>query len=261
MPTTVLNVAAKQAMPGQSTVRRVAADYVPQIDRNVAGTERLVSLGLGLGLTVYGAAARRLNTAALLAGGYLLYRGLSGNCPVYQALNVGTEGPTGDAAVIPARAGVKVEHSVTIQRPANEIYRVWRNFPKLPDFMDHLREVRDLGNGKSHWVARGPLGMSVEWDAEIVEERANEFVSWKSLPGADVDTAGSVHLSPAPGGRGTVVRVVLKYDPPAGRVGAAVARLFGENPQRQIEADLARFKALLEAGEVATTAGQPSGRR
>jgi len=103
--------------------------------------------------------------------------------------------------------------------------------------------------------------MSLEWDAEIINDEPDQMLSWRSLPGADVDTAGSVHFRELPAGRGTEVRVNLKYDPPAGKLGSLVARLFGESPQRQIEADLARFKSLLETGEIASTQGQPSGRR
>jgi uncharacterized membrane protein len=260
MPASVLTVAAKQAMPQQSAVRRYTNEYVPTAERNVAPTERLVSLGLGTCMTVFGLTGKRVSPLALLAGGYLLYRGMAGNCPVYQALGVGTDGTSGDEAVIPAREGVKVQHSVTVNRPAGEVYRFWRNLSQLPSFMDHLKEVRETGAGKSHWVARGPLGLSVEWDAELIEDRP-EVISWRSLPGSDVDTAGSVHFRAAPAGRGTEVRVTLKYDPPAGRVGAAVARLFGQSPEKQVEADLARFKSLLEAGEVPSTTGQPSGRR
>jgi uncharacterized membrane protein len=258
MPTSMLNVAAKQAMPER--VRRADTNYVPHIERNVGPTERLVSLGLGTCLSVFGLTARKLEPISLITGGFLLYRGLAGNCPLYQALGVGTDGTSGDAAVIPARSGVKVEHAVTVNRPAGEVYRFWRNLSQLPQFMDHLKEVRETGAGKSHWVAKGPLGMSVEWDAEVIEDRP-EVISWRSLPGSDVDTAGSVHFKAAPSGRGTEVRVTLKYDPPMGKVGATVARLFGQSPQKQIEADLAKFKSLLEAGEIASTAGQPSGRR
>jgi uncharacterized membrane protein len=260
MPTSVMNVAAKQALPRQSTLRQ-AADYVPEMVRNVGPTDRLVSLGLGGVLAAAGLLRRKVEPISLLAGGYLLYRGLTGNCCLYQAMGISTEGPSGPEAVIPAREGVKVEHAVTVNRPAAEVYRFWRDLPRLPQFMGHLKEVRETGGGKSHWVARGPLGMSVEWDAEIIEDRPNEVISWRSLDGSDVDTAGSVHFRAAPAGRGTEVRVSLKYDPPAGKVGAAVARLFGESPDRQVEADLARFKSLLEAGEIASTAGQPSGRR
>lgn len=250
MPNTVLNVAAKQALPSGAVTR--AADYLPHLEPNVGSTERLVSLGLGTCLTVFGITGRRVSPLALAAGGFLLYRGLSGNCPLYQALGTGTGGTSGEAAVMPARAGVKVEHAVTVNRPAAEVYRFWRNLSRLPEFMDHLKEVRETGGGRSHWVASGPLGTSVEWDAEIIEDRPNEMISWRSLPGSDVDTAGSVHFRSAPSGRGTEVRVTLKYDPPAGKVGAAVAKLFGEAPEQQIAADLVKFKSQIEAGRVST---------
>jgi len=252
-------MAAKQAMPQQSAVRRATADYVPRVDRNVGPTERLVSLGLGTCLTVFALTGRRVSPLALTAGGFLLYRGLAGNCPMYQALGVGTDGASGSEAVIPAREGVKVEHAVTVNRPAGEVYRFWRNVSQLPRFMNHLKEVRETGAGKSHWVARGPLGVSVEWDAELIEDRP-EVISWRSLPGSDVDKAGSVHFTAAPAGRGTEVRVALKYDPPAGKVGAAVARLLGESPEKQIEADLARFKSMLESGTGLSSGGQSAGR-
>jgi uncharacterized membrane protein len=244
MPASVLTVAAKQAMPQSSAVRRATNEYVPTAERNVSSTERLVSLGLGTCLTVFGLTGRRTSPLAVAAGGFLLYRGLAGNCPLYQALGVGTDGPSGDEAVIPAGEGVKVERTVTVNRSPGEVYRHWRNLSRLPSFMEHLKEVRETGAGKSHWVARGPLGMTVEWDAELIEDRP-EVISWRSLPGSDVDTAGSVHFRPA-GGRGTEVRVTLKYDPPAGKVGAAVARLLGQSPEQQIDADLRRFKAQVE---------------
>jgi uncharacterized membrane protein len=252
MPNSVLSMAARQAMPSSLVAQKVA-DYIPTVQRNVGSTERLISLGLGTCLTVFGLTGRRVSPLALAAGGYLLYRGLAGNCPMYQALGVGTGTPSGDEAVIPARSGMKVEHSVTVNRPAAEVYRTWRNLSGLPRFMDHLKEVRETGGGKSHWVAQGPLGLSVEWDAELIEDRPNEVISWKSLDGADVDTAGSVHFVPT--GNGTEVRVALKYDPPAGKVGAAVARLFGQSPEAQIEADLAKFKSQLESAP-RTTGGR-----
>jgi uncharacterized membrane protein len=235
-----------------------ASDYLPHLERNVGSTERLVSLGLGTCLTVFGITGRRLSPLALAAGGFLLYRGLAGNCPLYQALGVGTDGASGNEAVIPAHEGVKVEDAVTVNRPAAEVYQFWRDLSRLPRFMDHLKEVRETGAGKSHWVARGPLGMSVEWDAEIIQDRPNEMISWRSMPGSDVDTAGSVHFRSAPTGRGTEVRVTLKYDPPAGKVGAALARLLGKAPEQQIAADLAKFKSQIEAGQVSTA---PTSRR
>src|SRR5260370_25086851 len=110
--------------------------------------------------------------------------------------------------------------------------------------MRHLESVQVQGN-RSHWVAKGPLGTCVEWDAEIYNENPNEMIAWRSLEGADVDSTGSVHFTPAPGGRGTDVRVVLKYNPPAGKLGAAIAKLFGSEPDQQIRDDLRRFKQLM----------------
>ena len=146
-----------------------------------------------------------------------------------------------------------------MNEPAGELFAMWRQLDRLPRFVEHLKEVRMLGDGRSHWVAEAPLGMSVEWDAEIANERDGELIAWRSLPGSDVITAGSVHFTPAPGNRGTEVRVALKYDPPAGKLGAAVARLFGASPQAQIREDLRRLQQFLETGEVPTTAGQPRG--
>lgn len=260
MPTTLLNVAAKSAVGSDSTVGK-ALDYLPSAPTNVGDTERLISGLIGGALCTVGFTGRGPGLVSALLGGSLLLRAVTGNCMGYRMFGVSTAGPAGDAAAIPAGAGVKVEEAVTINRPAADLYREFRQFDRLPRFMEHLREVRDLGNGKSHWVAKGPAGLSVEWDAEVVTERPGEVISWKSLDGADVDTAGSVHFRPAPGGRGTVMAVSLKYLPPAGKLGAAVARLFGEAPERQLRADLLRFKSLMETGEIASTHGQPSGRR
>jgi uncharacterized membrane protein len=125
--------------------------------------------------------------------------------------------------------------------------------------MNHLESVTTTGEGRSHWVAKAPAGTTVQWDAEIYNEKEGELIAWRSLEGADVDNAGSVRFEPA-GAGGTTVRVTLRYDPPGGAVGAAIARIFGENPEQQIEEDLRRFKQVMETGEVTTTTGQPSGR-
>lgn len=156
--------------------------------------------------------------------------------------------------------GIEVKHQVTIDRPAEELFRFWRNFENLPQFMRHLESVTTLDNTRSHWVAKAPLG-NVEWDAEIVDEQPNQRIVWRSLPNADVVNAGSVLFLPGPTGRGTEVYVVLEYDPPAGVVGATVAKLFDEEPGQQVKEDLLRFKQLMEAGEIPTNEGQPSGTR
>jgi uncharacterized membrane protein len=154
---------------------------------------------------------------------------------------------------------VQVKKSIIINSSPEEVYQFWRNFENLPRFMYHLESVRAASDGRSHWVAKAPAGKTVEWDAEIIEDRPNELISWRSLDGADVDNNGSVRFERGPGGRGTVVRVELDYSPPGGVVGAGIAKLFGEEPEQQIKDDLRRFKQVIETGEVVRSDGSPQG--
>jgi uncharacterized membrane protein len=156
--------------------------------------------------------------------------------------------------------GQRAESSVTINRAPADLYRFWRDFQNLPRFMPHLSSVRVDTARQSHWVAQGPAGTTVEWDAEITDDRPDALIAWHSLAGADVGHAGSVRFEAAPGGRGTFVRVCMEYHPPGGALGTVVATLFGEEPGQHIQEGLRRFKQLMEAGETATTAGQPSAR-
>jgi uncharacterized membrane protein len=232
---------------------------------NVGQTERWASAIGGGALALYGITRGSLGGIALaLVGAAFLQRGFTGHCNLYEAMGYSSAGDAGlrnsENVSVPAGRGIKLEKSVTISRSPEELYRFWRNFENLPRFMNHLEAVHVTGEGRSHWVAKGPAGKSVEWDAEIYNEKEGEMIAWRTLGDADVASAGSVHFEPAAGGRGTVVRVVLKYDPPGGKLGALVARLFGENPEQQITEDLGRFKQLMETGEIATTEGQPSGR-
>jgi uncharacterized membrane protein len=228
---------------------------------NVRELERWASLVGGGALALYGLTRGSWGGLALaLAGGSLVYRGATGHCEMYHVLGVNTAEGRGPATSVRARHGVKVVRSATIDRPQQELFQFWRNLENLPRFMRHLQSVQNVGHKRSHWVAKGPLGTPVEWDAEIITERQNELIGWRSLPGSVVDNAGSVHFRPAPGGRGTEVQVELKYDPPAGKVGATIAWLFGRAPEQEIQEDLRHFKELLEAGEIPTTQGQPQGR-
>jgi uncharacterized membrane protein len=139
---------------------------------------------------------------------------------------------------------------------------MWRDFASLPRFMHNLEAVHVSEDGKrSHWVAKGPAGTRIEWDAELTQDEANTFLAWRSLEGADVDNAGAVRFIPDNGGRGTIVSVTMQYKPPAGAVGAAVARLLGDDADQQVGEDLRRFKRLLETGELPTTEGQSHGPR
>ncbi|HEY6803062.1 MAG TPA: SRPBCC family protein [Pyrinomonadaceae bacterium] len=155
---------------------------------------------------------------------------------------------------------VHVETSITIAKSPEELFGFWRDFKNLPLFMRNLVSVSDLGDGKSHWVARTTGGLEVEWDAEIFNEIPNELIAWQSVDSADVNNAGSVRFEEAPEGRGTYVRVTMNYNPPAGKVGAKVAELLGTEPAQLIKEDLRRLKQVLEAGEIPTIDGQSSGR-
>ena len=150
----------------------------------------------------------------------------------------------------PKRRTVHVLRSITIDRSPEEVYAFWRDFENLPRFMEHLESVQVTGERRSHWKAKAPAGRSVEWDAEMTEDVSGERIAWRSLAGADVPNRGVVRFVRAPGDAGTEVHVDLHYDPPAGRAGAAIAKLFGEEPELQLASDLRRFKQVLETGEV-----------
>lgn len=155
---------------------------------------------------------------------------------------------------------VKVEKTVTINKPAEELYRFWRNFENLPRFIKHLKEVKVYDEKKTHWIVEGLLDRTLEWDAVIVEDRENEIISWASVQSAEIENSGVVQFKPAPGNRGTEVKVVREFNPPGGAIGNAIAKLFGEDPKHNLTEDLRHFKMLMEAGEIATTEGQPRGK-
>jgi uncharacterized membrane protein len=227
-------------------------------DVNVGGHERLASAVGGGALALYGLGRRDLPGAALaVLGGFLLHRGVTGHCMVYGAFDMDTsndgsagvpwlEKQHGPNAVLDASDAIKIEHSVMIARPADELFRFWRNFENLPRIMNHLERVDVLDATRSRWRAKAPAGQSVEWEAIVHNEVEGRLIGWKSAEGAAVPNAGSVHFQAA-GPERTVVRVVMEYVPPAGKVGQAVARLFGEEPDQQVRADLRRFKRMMES--------------
>ena len=239
---------------------------------NLGGNERLLSLltggALAAGGLVYAVTRRSpLGLLPVLAGGLLAYRGLSAHSVLYEALGASTDEdtvaqPNGQSVIDrnPLTRPIHVERTVTINAQPDDLYAYWRNFENLPNIMQHLESVTMDSDGRSHWVAKAPLGASVEWDAEIVEDQPGEQIAWRSLADAQVQNAGVVRFRPAPPGRGTEVLVTLDYTPPGGVLGAAVAKLFGEEPLQQVQDDLRHFKQVMETGEVATTEGQPSAR-
>jgi uncharacterized membrane protein len=228
---------------------------------NVGDTERWLSLLGGSALALYGLSRGNLAGLGLaVAGGSLVYRGATGHSALYSALGVNTAGQHGARTSIPAGHGTKFETSITILKSPEELYRFVRHFENLTRFLPGVESVRRVHGDRWLWVMRGPLGRRIETTMEIVADRPNEYLSWRTVDGSPAPTAGSIHFTKAPGDRGTEVKIVMKYDLPGGRVTDAVAWLFGASPQQRIHEELRRFKRFMETGEIPTTAGQPSGR-
>lgn len=217
---------------------------------NVPEAERLGSIGAGVGLVLYGLSRKSFGGFLLaLAGGGLILRGATGYCALYESLGINA-GAAKSGRGVRGNRGIKVVRTITVGKPPAEVYRFWRNLENLPRFMEHVESVRELDRRRSAWVVRGPLGQDLEWTAEIITDRENELIAWESLPGAEVENAGSVWFEPVAGGAATEVKVALQYQPPAGAIGAVAAKILGEAPEQQLENDLAKFKSLIEAGVV-----------
>jgi uncharacterized membrane protein len=212
-------------------------------------TERWASLIGGSSLVLMGLKDRSLRGVLMaLAGGGLLYQGATHQSTIHKVQEaVGLE------------STIKVEKTVTIQKSAAELYNYWHNFENLPTFMKHLKSVTVLDSNRSHWVVNAPLGAKIEWDAEIIKDEPDRLIAWASVENADVSNSGFVRFQPATGDRGTIVKVVIEYEPVGGAIASAIAKLFGEEPEQQIGDELNRFKQLMEAGEIATIENQPQG--
>ena len=212
--------------------------------------ERWASLAAATAVIAYGFTRRTAPGVALaMAAAPLAYKGLVGRWPF----------ENGDTRVaLSGDRGIHVRESTRIERSVSDVYAFWRQLENLPRVLTHLEYVADLGNGRSHWVARGPADLSVEWDAEIINEVQDKVIAWRSLPESDVVTAGAVTFKPVRGGRATELSVHLQYAPPAGRAGALVARIVGREPAQTIREDLRRLKQVLESGEIPRTSlGEP----
>jgi uncharacterized membrane protein len=208
-----------------------------------AGAAAMVLIGYGL--------SRKSLAGAIIAMGAspLAYRAVAGQWPPVLAPRIQRDGDDVRSA-LKGDGGIHVRESVRLERPIDEVYAYWRRLENLPRFMTHLDRVTELSDTRSHWVAKGPAGVPVEWDAEIINEVPGKVIGWRSLPGSDVVTAGSVNFDVVRDGRSTQVSVHLRYEPPAGRVGSAVAMLAGREPSQTIREDMRRLKQVLEAGEV-----------
>lgn len=207
------------------------------MESNTKDQQRLITGAAGGALAVLGLIRRGpLGLLMAAAGGFLIFRAAGGSQMVNQVTG---GGPISSKPIF-------VEHSVVIDRPAQSVYDYWRKLDNLPQIMSHLETVTVLDERRSRWVAKAPLGTHVEWEAEVVNDKPGERIGWHSLPGATVDNAGSVQFESMPNGS-TRLHVALSYRPPAGPLGAAVAKIFGEEPSQQIAEDLQKFKQSFEA--------------
>jgi uncharacterized membrane protein len=217
--------------------------------KNVGLTERGVCMLLGGLLGTY--ALKKLyeknwlkGALTLVGGGALVHRGGTGMCPIYESLGVNTaEGNEADQA-----KGFRVEKSIVIENSPAELFKFWRKFENLPQIMRHLSSVKVLSDGKSHWTAEAPAGMEVSWDAEVIGEQENHFISWRSLPSSQIQTEGTVSFDGLDADHSTRVTVSLNYYPPGGTLGIAVAKFFGRDANSEIEEDLETFKHYMESG-------------
>jgi uncharacterized membrane protein len=226
----------------------MSADPLHDRRTSLRDAENWLALGSGTLLFLVGVSRRSRRGAFLAASSApLLYRGITGRWPM---LANGHTQPDSTKTALGGTRGVHVRESIRLEVPLAEVYGFWRRLENLPRFMTHLDRVTERSDGTSHWVAVGPAGLTVEWDAEIINEIENKLIAWRSLPGSDVVTAGSVNFAGARTGRSTQVSVHFQYAPLAGKAGALVASLFGREPSQTVREDLRHFKQLLEAGEI-----------
>jgi uncharacterized membrane protein len=219
----------------------------PRQDLQVSCESRLLSL-IGGGAAI-GFGARRgafWRPIFYVVGAELLTFGLFGHY-FHEVVGLKRAGQDTPNRRIIHQLGVQIRQSINIDRPVADVYDFFRNFERLPAFMDHLQSVKIYDDKRSHWTAKGPMGTAVEWDAEIISDDPNRLISWRSINTPDVETAGSVRFVPLSRNR-TLLRLSMQYLPPAGVLGTVVAKLLGEEPDQQIKDDLLRFKELMESG-------------
>jgi uncharacterized membrane protein len=208
------------------------------------------ALGAAAGAVVLG--ARRQPLAALCLGAAATAIGYQALARHWPSSEDGEDANAHTRSALAGTRGIHLRESVRLECPVEDVYEYWRRLENLPRFMRHVEEVTETPNGRSHWVARGPAGIRVEWDAEIINEVPNRLIGWRSVPGSDIVAAGSVNFARARNGRATQITVHMQYAPPAGRAGAFLATIFGQAPSAAVREDLRRLKQFLEAGEYAT---------
>jgi uncharacterized membrane protein len=229
-------------LQGEGRPRRGA---VPELwQSNWTPAVRVLISAAGGSLALYGLWQRQvLGLAAGLLGVGMLGRAIT-NMEMRRLVGIGG-----------GRRAVDINKTIHIQAPIEEVYTFWANVENFPRFMTHIKEVRHLGEGQSHWVAAGPAGTSVSWDAELTVYEPNRRLAWQSMPGSTIENTGIIHFDPNPDGS-TRVHMRLSYNPPAGAVGHAVAWLLGRDLKTELDEDLVRLKSLLESGKTRAASGK-----
>lgn len=219
---------------------------------NVGRADRVLSALLGAtSLVRIGRFHGVGKAAAATSGLMLLTRAMTGHSKVYEALGV-------SSASLAEGAGINLDASITIMRPRQEIYELWSDVTNLPLIMRHLLSVEEVGDGITHWIAEAPHGRKVEWDAELINAVPGEYLAWQSLPGSQIENAGSVHFTDA-GDKGTEVRINMRYRPGGQEIGFAVAKMLNPVTEAEVMDDLRRLKHVMETGIDITIEGQSSG--
>ena len=223
---------------------------------NVGTVERYASTIAGSVLVLQGLRRGTFGGLSLaVLGGGLLYRGMTGHCSAYEALHLDTSDKQQSDEGQSIHQGHLTKQTVTINRPAAELYAFWHDVANAPEFMEQVVSVEKLGEKTSRWEAIGPFGKSFAWDSEIINDDPGRLIAWKTLPGADVPHAGTVRFDSSSGDRGTVVTLEVNYEPPVGIIGLTIAKLLGQSPETQARENLRHFKQLMEAGEIPTITG------
>jgi len=208
---------------------------------NLNWPERYISIAVGVKMTFSGLKGLFKNplfsVLKLGAGSYLLNRGISGHCDIYDSIGKNSQEPV----------DVTIKSAFVIDKPRKEVYNFWRKLDNLPLFMNHLESVEEVDKTRSHWVLRLPTGVAtVSWDAEIVKDKPGEMIGWSSLPNSIIDNAGKVFFSDAADGKGTLVDVIISYQPPAGGLGASVATLLNPVFKNMVDTDVRNFKQYMD---------------
>jgi len=228
---------------------------------NVGKFERIASGVLGGAIALQGLRRRGLRGLLMaVGGGYLMYRGASGQCGLYSRAGIDRSGSTDSARPEVSHTAPEVQRSITVGRPAEELHEYWRDAEQLNQLLGEFATIEERSEGRLHWTVNGPLDRTMEWETEFVEDREGEVLRWETVEGTRLPSEWTVRYQDAPGEQGTEVSLRVRFDPPGGAVGSALIERLGIAPKTIVAETLRRFRSLAETGEVPTLERNPSAR-